>query len=83
MTKDIDRKALQDHLSSKEVPAMIYYPVPLHMQKAYLDPRYKPGDFPVTEALADTVLSLPMHSELDEEQLAHITGSLLEFINRQ
>jgi dTDP-4-amino-4,6-dideoxygalactose transaminase len=83
VTKDIDRKALQDHLSSKEVPAMIYYPVPLHMQKAYLDPRYKPGDFPVTEALADTVLSLPMHSELDEEQLAHITGSLLEFINRQ
>jgi UDP-2-acetamido-2-deoxy-ribo-hexuluronate aminotransferase len=62
---------------------MIYYPVPLHMQKAYLDPRYKPGDFPVTEALANTVISLPMHSELDEEQLKHITESVLEFVNKQ
>jgi UDP-2-acetamido-2-deoxy-ribo-hexuluronate aminotransferase len=82
VTKNLDRKGLLDYLASREIPAMIYYPVPLHMQKAYLDPRYKPGDFPVTESLCDTVVSLPMHTELDEEQLRHITGSVLEFINR-
>jgi UDP-2-acetamido-2-deoxy-ribo-hexuluronate aminotransferase len=80
--KDVDRQALIDHLGKKEIPAMIYYPVPLHLQKAYLDPRYKPGDFPVTEALCASVLSLPMHTELDEEQLNHITSSILEFVNR-
>ena len=82
VTSGIDRKAMQEFLASKEIPAMIYYPVPLHMQKAYLDPRYQPGDFPVTEALAETVISLPMHSELDEEQLKHITDSVLAFINQ-
>lgn len=81
VTKGVDRKGLIDHLSSKGIPAMIYYPVPLHMQKAYIDPRYKPGDFPVTEALCDAVFSLPMHTELDEEQLQFITSSVLEFIN--
>ena len=82
VTSDVDRKALIEFLGSKEIPAMIYYPVPLHMQKAYLDPRYKPGDFPVTEHLCNTVFSLPMHTELDREQLEHITGSVLEFLNR-
>ncbi len=82
VTNGVDRKALIDHLSSKEIPAMIYYPVPLHLQKAYVDPRYKPGDFPVTEHLSATVFSLPMHTELDHDQLTHITESVLEFINR-
>jgi UDP-2-acetamido-2-deoxy-ribo-hexuluronate aminotransferase len=81
VTKDVDRNALQEFLASKEVPAMIYYPVPLHMQKAYLDPRYREGDFPVTEHLCRTVISLPMHTELDDDQLAHITSSVLEFVN--
>lgn len=78
----VDRKALIEFLGSREIPAMIYYPVPLHFQKAYLDPRYKPGDFPVTEKLCESVFSLPMHTELDDEQLKHITGSVLEFVNR-
>jgi UDP-2-acetamido-2-deoxy-ribo-hexuluronate aminotransferase len=82
VTKDLDRKELLDQMASKDIPVMVYYPVPLHLQKAYLDPRYKPGDFPVTEALSNSVISLPMHTELDEEQLTHITGSLLEFINK-
>ncbi|MEI7724778.1 MAG: DegT/DnrJ/EryC1/StrS family aminotransferase [Bacteroidota bacterium] len=82
VTKDVDRKALIDYLASKEIPAMIYYPVPLHMQKAYLDPRYKAGDFPVTEQLSETVFSLPMHTELDQEQLTYITGHVLDFLNR-
>jgi dTDP-4-amino-4,6-dideoxygalactose transaminase len=59
---------------------MIYYPVPLHLQKAYLDPRYKQGDFPVTEQLCSSVFSLPMHTELDEETLKYITDSVKEFL---
>lgn len=75
-----DRDQLREGLAERGIPAMIYYPVPLHQQKAYLDPRYKDGDFPVAEKLAACVLSLPMHTELDEEQLAFITSSVLELI---
>lgn len=81
VTSDVDRNALVEHMSAHQVPAMIYYPVPLHMQKAYLDPRYKQGDFPVTEHLCRTVVSLPMHTELDEEQLKYITDTFLAFLN--
>ena len=76
-----DRDKLREGLAERGIPAMIYYPVPLHQQKAYLDPRYKDGDFPVAEKLAACVLSLPMHTELDEEQLEFITSSVLELIS--
>ena len=72
-----DRDALREGLAERSIPAMIYYPVPLHQQKAYLDPRYKDGDFPTAERLAACVLSLPMHTELDKEQLEYITSSVL------
>jgi dTDP-4-amino-4,6-dideoxygalactose transaminase len=75
----VDRNALREFLAGKGIPAMIYYPIPLHMQKAYKDPRYKEGDFPVTEKLCASVVSLPMHTELDEETLKFITDSVLEF----
>lgn len=81
VTKDVDRDALKAYLAEKGIPMMIYYPVPLHMQKAYKDPRYKEGDFPVTEFLSEHVISLPMHTELTEEQLEYITSSVLEFLN--
>jgi UDP-2-acetamido-2-deoxy-ribo-hexuluronate aminotransferase len=73
---------MQEYLNSHEIPAMIYYPVPMHLQKAYMDPRYKPGDFPVTEQLSKSVISLPMHTELDEEQLNYITHHVLNFLNQ-
>ncbi len=76
---NVDRTALREFLASKDIPAMIYYPIPLHLQKAYLDPRYKAGDFPVTEKLCASVMSLPMHTELDEETLNYITTNVLEF----
>jgi len=82
LTNGFDRAKLIEFLNERGIPAMIYYPVPMHMQKAYQDPRYKVGDFPVTEALAASVMSLPMHTELDEEQLKHITSSILEFVNK-
>jgi dTDP-4-amino-4,6-dideoxygalactose transaminase len=80
--KGVDRTALREFLTRKEIPAMIYYPIPLHLQKAYIDSRYKQGDFPITEALCATVISLPMHTELDEETLKYITDIFLEFVNK-
>ena len=76
----IDRLGLQKYLNDNGIPMMIYYPVPLHMQKAYQDSRYKEGDFPVSEKLSETVFSLPMHTELNKEQLKFITEKVLEFI---
>ncbi len=78
----VSRTALREHLESKGIPSMIYYPIPLHMQKAYMDPRYKHGDFPVTEHLCNHVISLPMHTELSTEDLNYISSSVLEFINK-
>ncbi len=75
-----DRDRVRQRLADCGIPSMIYYPVPLHLQKAYHDPRYKAGDFPVAERLAACVLSLPMHTELDDEQLAYITKNVLEAV---
>lgn len=77
----VNRKDLQKYLADKGIPAMIYYPVPLHMQKAYQDIRYRQGDFPIAEELCECVLSLPMHTELSKEQLEYITKSVLEFVD--
>ena len=77
-----DRDALREGLAARGIPSMVYYPVPLHQQKAYRDSRYKDGDFPVAEKLASCVLSLPMHTELDNEQLAYITSSVLELCRK-
>lgn len=73
------RDALRAHLEKHGVPAMIYYPVPLHLQKAYEGYGIKRGDLPITERLMDQVLSLPMSTELDHEQLTHITATVKSF----
>ena len=78
----VNRDALREKLAEKGVPAMVYYPIPLHQQKAYRDARYKEGDFPVAERLATEVLSLPMHTELSEEQLEYIVNSLQSTVSR-
>jgi dTDP-4-amino-4,6-dideoxygalactose transaminase len=78
----VDRDALQKHLTEKGIANAVYYPVPLHMQKAYQDPRYKTGDFPVTEMLSEQVLSLPMHTEFTEEQLKYVCDAVLEFVSK-
>jgi len=74
------RNELHQHLLDKNIPNAIYYPVPLHAQKAYKDERYNEDDFTVTNQLIDTVISLPMHTELEEEQLEFITKTVLDFI---
>ncbi len=76
----VDRDDIREGLQKKGIPAMIYYPVPLHLQKAYRNPRYQAGDFPVAERLASCVLSLPMHTELDSEQLEYITSNVLTLV---
>lgn len=75
------RNELQQFLTEKEIPAMIYYPVALRKQKAYFQDS-NPADFVNTDKLLDQVISLPMHTELDEEQLKYITDSVLEFFGR-
>lgn len=80
--KNCDRDALVQHLNSKEIPCGVYYPIPLHLQKAYKDDRYNEADFPVTNQLVKEVISLPMHTELDDEQIEFITNTVLEFLNR-
>jgi len=76
---DGSREDLRSFLESRKIPSMIYYPVSLHLQKAYLDLGYKEGQFPVTEELCKRVLSLPMHTELDKEQLHFITGTIKDY----
>ncbi|WP_088323700.1 DegT/DnrJ/EryC1/StrS family aminotransferase [Polaribacter tangerinus] len=75
------RDELHKHLLANNIPNAIYYPVPLHTQKAYKDTRYNESDFPVTNTLIKTVISLPMHTELDTEQLTYITETVNNFIN--
>lgn len=72
------RDAIQQFLENAGVPCKVYYPIPLHLQDAYASPMAKAGDFPVSEALCDTVLSLPMHTELDAEQLQYIIEKVRE-----
>ena len=77
----VDRNALQQHLNENGISNAIYYPVPLHKQKAYADDRYNEDDFTVTNELADCVLSLPIHTEFEENQLQYITQTILNFID--
>lgn len=75
------RDALVQHLNEKGIPCGVYYPIPLHKQKAYVDERYKDEDFPVTNRLIKEVISLPMHTELDNEQITYITATVIGFVN--
>ena len=77
----IDRDALSAHLASKEIPSMIYYPVPAHRQKMFSAFGSATTELPVTDYLTTCVLSLPIHTEMQEEQLAYITSTIVEYIN--
>ena len=73
---DKDRDKLREQLQEKGIPAMIYYPIPIHLQKAFANLQYKEGAFPNAEQLARTVLSLPMHTELTKEQQDYIIDTI-------
>lgn len=74
------RDGLLEHLQTKGIPCAIYYPIPLHSQKAYADIRYKEENFSVTNQLVKEVIALPMHTELDDEQISFITDAVLEYV---
>ena len=76
------RDALKKHMEANGVPAMIYYPVPCHLQNAFKSTRFAQGSLPVTEALILEVLSLPMSTELDDEQLTHIANTVKGYFAR-
>jgi dTDP-4-amino-4,6-dideoxygalactose transaminase len=75
------RDKVAEQLQKKGIPFGIYYPIPLHKQKAYADERYREEDFPVTNQLVKEVISLPMHTELDDEQISLITKTVIEAVN--
>lgn len=75
------REELIEFLNKKDIPAMIYYPVPLRKQKAYDTGNYNDNDFPNTNKLIEEVVSLPMHSELTEKQLKYITDAVKDFFS--
>lgn len=80
--KNGKRDALAKHLQEKGIPFGIYYPIPLHRQKAYADDRYDEADFQVTNQLVQEVISLPMHTELDDDQIDHISRTIIDFLNK-
>ena len=77
-----NRDGLAQALNAKKIPYGIYYPVPLHQQKAYVDPKLDTLTFPVTNQLVNEVISLPMHSELSVDQIEYICYELLDFLDK-
>jgi dTDP-4-amino-4,6-dideoxygalactose transaminase len=73
------RDALQQHLTSRGVPTLIYYPLPLHLQKCYADIGWAAGDFPVAEAVSRRIQPLPMYPELTDAQADHVVAAVRDF----
>lgn len=82
LVEGIDRNKLHDYLAAQKIPSMIYYPVPAHRQKMFASFGSSATNLPVTDWLTDRVISLPMHTEMDEDQLNYISSSVLEFANQ-
>ncbi len=76
-----NRDALQDHLKKAGIATGLHYPVPVHLQPAYQDLGYQVGDFPITEAYADTILSLPMYPELGRDAVFYVANAIKDFVN--
>ncbi|MBF9253784.1 DegT/DnrJ/EryC1/StrS family aminotransferase [Pontibacter sp. 172403-2] len=76
------RDGLKEYLRDNHIPSMVYYPQPLHLLEAFLYRGYAPGAFPVAESLSKSILSLPMHSELKEDQLTYICGHVLDYVRK-
>ena len=73
------REALMEHLKSRGVASGLHYPIPVHLQPAYSELGYKAGDFPITEAYAETILSLPIYPELDDDKVAYVVDAIRDF----
>ena len=78
-----NRDELSKHLNDNNIPHGIYYPIPLHKQKAYSDKNYKEEDFTISNMMSEQVISLPMHSELDNDQIRFICDKINKFFTAQ
>lgn len=76
------RDALRAHLDEWNIGSGVHYPIPIHLQEAFADLGYRFGDFPVTERLADRIVSLPMHPNLAIDQIARVVGAIRSFIHQ-
>jgi dTDP-4-amino-4,6-dideoxygalactose transaminase len=79
LNENINREAFKNYLSTCGIPTMVYYPLPLHLQKAYLNYGGKEGQFPVSEKLCKHVLSLPIHTEMGNEEQDYIIDHILKY----
>jgi dTDP-4-amino-4,6-dideoxygalactose transaminase len=77
--KGADRDHFRQYLESHSIPSMVYYPVPLHFQKAYQISGIEKGAFPISEKLSDCVISLPIHTEMDNDQLSYICEKIRDY----
>lgn len=75
----VDREHFRKHLDANGIPSMVYYPVPLHLQKAYLIPGIGKGSFAISEKLSENVISLPIHTEMDNDQLSYICKKIKDY----
>lgn len=75
-----DREALMEHLKKAGIATGLHYPIPIHLQPAYAELGYKRGDFPITEAYAETIVSLPIFPELDDEKVAYVANAIHEYM---
>ena len=74
-----NREALMEHLKNRGIASGLHYPIPIHVQPAYAELGYKAGDFPITEAYAETILSLPIYPELDDDKVATVVDAIRDF----
>lgn len=77
--KGVDRDHFRQYLESHGIPSMVYYPVPLHFQKAYQILGVGKGSFPISESLSENVISLPIHTEMDNDQLSYICEKIGDY----
>jgi UDP-2-acetamido-2-deoxy-ribo-hexuluronate aminotransferase len=76
---DINREEFRNYLTEKGIPSMIYYPFPMHLQEAFKNDDHGEGAFPISEELCKTVLSLPIHTEMDANQLDFIISTVKSY----
>lgn len=81
VSKEINRESLKSYLAEKGIPSMVYYPVALHLQQAFRTSEFGKGDFPISEELCEVVLSLPIHTEMTNEELDYIVSTVRSFKN--
>jgi UDP-2-acetamido-2-deoxy-ribo-hexuluronate aminotransferase len=81
VSKEINRESLKSYLAEKGIPSMVYYPVALHLQQAFQTSQFGKGDFPISEELCEVVLSLPIHTEMTNEELEYIVSTVRSYKN--